>query len=392
MIFDCLANGFTSVNKTVENRRKVQYYVIMAPKYDPSLETYLKEYQANPRSRIFAPLAEAYRKSGLVDEAIDICKEGLEYHPNFVSGIVALARCYFDKGQYTASIKELEKVISEVPDNFLAQRMLAESYSLIGDVQNALKSYKMILFLNPRDEEVKKIIAGMESAPSSRPSSETVAEILGEDPRKKDLQEEVILPPPPLSQEPPPMFELKREIVNDLVNDSELGFEERPAYQAFNVIGEEEQEKILTEIGTSTMGELLEKQGHKQKALEVYKNIYNKTLDQGIKEKINALEISLGIKEYSETAKDQEELPKEMYFQSEQSSEKDGEPQILVYNPEPVEEISQEELKEAEEILSNEETHQDEDWMTPIQGAPQDQRLKMLQQLLEGFQQYKKTS
>ena len=51
----------------------------MSPKYDPNLEKYLKEYQENPRSRVFAPLAEAYRKSGLIDEAIDICREGLEY-------------------------------------------------------------------------------------------------------------------------------------------------------------------------------------------------------------------------------------------------------------------------------------------------------------------------
>ncbi len=364
----------------------------MAPKYDPSLETYLKEYQANPRSRIFAPLAEAYRKSGLVDEAIEICREGLEYFPNFVSGIVALARCYYDKGQYTASIKELEKVVSEAPDNFLAQKLLAESYSLVGDVQNALKAYKMILFLNPKDEEIKKIVAGMESKPSSAPSTDTVAEILGEHTRREDSREEVVLPPPPLMQSQPPMFELKKEIVNDLVNDSELGFEERPAYQAFNVIGEEEQEKILTEIGTSTMGELLERQGHKQKALEVYKNIYNKTLDENVKQKIEALEVSLGIKSFDESAQKQEEMPKEMYFHSEPSSEKDAEPNILVYNPEPIPEVIEQEVQEASQILSKEELHQDEEWMTTIQGAPQDQRLKMLQQLLEGFQQYKKTS
>jgi hypothetical protein len=130
----------------------------------------------------------------------------------------------------------------------------------------------MVLFLNPRDEEVKSIVAGMESN-SNRPSSDTVAEILGTN-LAKEKQEEIELPP--LITNDIPKFDLRNELVDDLVNNSELGFEERPASQAFNVIGEEEQEKVLTDIGTSTMGELLEKQGHKEKALEVYKRIYEK--------------------------------------------------------------------------------------------------------------------
>ena len=195
----------------------------MAPKYDVSLDRYLKEYQANPRSRVFAPLAEAYRKSGLVDEAIDICKEGLEYHPNFISGIVALSRCYFDKGQYTATIKELEKVVSEAPDNFLAQKLLAESYSLVGDAQNALKAYKMVLFLNPRDEDAKKMVLDMESTPPTKPSEETIARILGEEKKTKKEEDDFFPPLPPLLQKTHPSFDLKKEVVNNLLNEYELG-------------------------------------------------------------------------------------------------------------------------------------------------------------------------
>jgi len=368
----------------------------MAPKYDASLDSYLKEYQANPRSRVFAPLAEAYRKSGLVDEAIDICKEGLEYHPNFISGMVALSRCYFDKGQYTATIKELEKVVSEAPDNFLAQKLLAESYSLVGSAQNALKAYKMVLFLNPRDADAKKIVSDMESTPSSKPSEETIARILGEDEKIKK-EEEVFFPPlPPLLQKAPPQFELKKETVDNLLSEYELGFEEKPAYQVFNIIGEEEQEKILTDIGTSTMGDLLEKQGHKQKALEVYKRIYDKTLDERVKEKIKALEASLGIKGYEQETPKEEDFPKESYFQHEVSEEKDAEPKIMVYKPEAYEDDVADVLVEGQEAFIEPvllETKQDEQWIptTPVTPEKQeDLRLKMLKELLDGFQKYKK--
>ena len=60
-------------------------------KYPPIIYEYLKKYQEDPSSRVFAPLAESYRKAGLADEAIEIAREGLRVHPNFVGGRVALA-------------------------------------------------------------------------------------------------------------------------------------------------------------------------------------------------------------------------------------------------------------------------------------------------------------
>ena len=58
--------------------------------FSPMIYDYLKKYQEDPTSRVFAPLAEAYRKAGLIDEAIEIAREGLRVHPNFVGGRVAL--------------------------------------------------------------------------------------------------------------------------------------------------------------------------------------------------------------------------------------------------------------------------------------------------------------
>src|SRR4051812_37043809 len=94
----------------------------------PLLYDYLKKYQEDPTSRIFAPLAEAYRKAGLLDDAIEIAQEGLRMHPNFVGGRVALARALFDKKLFDEVIEELGPLIQDVPDNLVAQRLLAESY------------------------------------------------------------------------------------------------------------------------------------------------------------------------------------------------------------------------------------------------------------------------
>lgn len=128
----------------------------------PLIYTYLKKFQEDPKSRVFAPLAEAYRKAGLVDEAIDICQEGLKVHPEFIGGSVALARALFDKQLYDQVIQTLENVIINAPDNLVAQRLYADSNLMVGNVIQALSSYKMLLFLRPDDQETSKLVHELE--------------------------------------------------------------------------------------------------------------------------------------------------------------------------------------------------------------------------------------
>ena len=129
----------------------------------PQIYQYLKRYQEDPTSRVFAPLAEAYRKAGLLDEAIDICRDGLRVHPHFIGGRVALARAFFDKKYYADVVKELEPVVQDAPDNLVAQRLLADSYLVLGRIAQALTSYKVLLFFTPQDEELGRMVAEIES-------------------------------------------------------------------------------------------------------------------------------------------------------------------------------------------------------------------------------------
>ena len=129
----------------------------------PQIYHYLKRYQEDPTSRVFAPLSEAYRKAGLLDEAIDICRDGLRIHPHFIGGRVALARAFFDKRFYADVIKELEPVVMDAPDNLVAQRLLADSYLILGQIAQALTSYKVLLYFTPQDDELGKMVKEIES-------------------------------------------------------------------------------------------------------------------------------------------------------------------------------------------------------------------------------------
>ncbi len=127
------------------------------------VQKYLKIYEQNPRSRVFAPLAEALRKAGFPDLAIETAKDGLIHHPNFMAGKIALARAYLDSKAYHEVIALLEPVVQEIPDHFLAQRLLADSYLLTGNEPKALEAYKILLFFAPTDTQLAAIVQEMEN-------------------------------------------------------------------------------------------------------------------------------------------------------------------------------------------------------------------------------------
>ena len=129
----------------------------------PALYEYLRRYQEDPTSRVFAPLAEAYRKAGLAREAVEIARDGLRIHPQFVGGRVALARALYDLKLYEDVLMELRQVCRDVPDNLAAQRLLADSALILGRGEEALEAYKMLLYFSPGDSEAARMVADLET-------------------------------------------------------------------------------------------------------------------------------------------------------------------------------------------------------------------------------------
>jgi tetratricopeptide (TPR) repeat protein len=122
------------------------------------VERYQIEYEKNPRSRIFAPLGEAYRQMGLVDEALKICATGVQFHPDFAGGRVAFARALITKSERTKALIQLEKAVQISPDNLLAQTLLGETLLELRRPKDALKAFKMVLFINPNDDKALRAV------------------------------------------------------------------------------------------------------------------------------------------------------------------------------------------------------------------------------------------
>ncbi|MGE3609399.1 MAG: tetratricopeptide repeat protein [Bacteriovoracaceae bacterium] len=125
------------------------------------LAKYYNMYKKNPRSKVFAPLAESFRKLGMIDDALKILKEGIKNHPNYPLGYVVLAHCYYDQAKYELTYNTLRPIIAQNADNVSMQKIFALACTHLGNLDEALDTYKYLLFMNPQDkffaEQVKRL-------------------------------------------------------------------------------------------------------------------------------------------------------------------------------------------------------------------------------------------
>ena len=136
----------------------------------------------DPNSKLFVPLAEEYKKIGMIDEAIETLMNGLDKHPSYMSAHVSLGKIYLDKGKLDEASSEFEKVVSAIPDNLYAHKKLAEIYRALSMRERAMEEFKMVLKLNPLDWDAEKNLALLEEGVSAQPEvSETVKGIVTEE-------------------------------------------------------------------------------------------------------------------------------------------------------------------------------------------------------------------
>jgi tetratricopeptide (TPR) repeat protein len=125
------------------------------------LAKYFNMYKKNPRSRVFAPLAESFRRLGMLEDAYKILKDGIRNHPGYTLGYIVLANCYYDEGKYEFTYNTLRPIINQNADNISLQKIFAQACIHLGNLEEALDTYKYLLFMNPKDkffaDQVKKL-------------------------------------------------------------------------------------------------------------------------------------------------------------------------------------------------------------------------------------------
>lgn len=158
-----------------------------------TINKYRELYNKDSSSKIFAPLAEAYRKAGQLDQAYQIAKKGIESHPDFASGQLTYARVLIDLEKAEEAISHLKIATEMSPDNFLAHKILGETYIQLKEPNKALQVFKMALYLDPMDEFAKKMVKKLESLSAAD---------FKEDVLNQSLSEETSRPPLPPASKP----------------------------------------------------------------------------------------------------------------------------------------------------------------------------------------------
>ena len=138
--------------------------------YTSELDKLEARFQQNPKGRNFAPLADAYRKAGLIDNAIGLCQEGLKLHPDYVSAYIVYARCLVDKKDDAAALDVFKKVLELDGENIIALRGLAELSERNGRFEEEVEWLTRLLNADPMNGDAAEALARAKAKGGSKPS------------------------------------------------------------------------------------------------------------------------------------------------------------------------------------------------------------------------------
>jgi tetratricopeptide (TPR) repeat protein len=128
-------------------------------------------------------LAEEHRSRGDIARAVEVLRQGLEYHPSHVAARVALGRFLFEDGQTVAAIAALESVVDDDPTHLVANKILVSACLEVGDRERARNRLGLYKLLNAADADIEALeqrvegvgTAATEHTPDS-PAQENVGE------------------------------------------------------------------------------------------------------------------------------------------------------------------------------------------------------------------------
>ena len=112
---------------------------------------YLEILRKDPRSTTFVPLSDTYRHLGMLDEAVSIARQGIEALPFFGPGYVVLGRAQMHYGELDDACHSFRRALEVDPGSIGALKNLAKLYVLQGDRVEACGLLARAVELAPDD-------------------------------------------------------------------------------------------------------------------------------------------------------------------------------------------------------------------------------------------------
>jgi tetratricopeptide (TPR) repeat protein len=223
------------------------------------LEELFERYRLAPKSHVFAPLADACRKAGMVEEALEICARGVRAQPRYASGYVVQGKCLYDAGRHAEAEAAFHRVLDFDANNLVALKYLGIIHAERGEGARARHYFDHILALDPENREIRAqiddvMVPGAEDSPAPAVEDEAAEDRDDDAEELRDVEDE------PFEGEP---ITLRDETV------------------------------VTDEIATMTLADIYASQGYASKALRIYREILRRQPDDaGLQSKIESLELS----------------------------------------------------------------------------------------------------
>lgn len=156
--------------------------------------------QNNPKSLLFARLADHYLKMERIDEAIDICLEGIKHNPDYVAGNFVLCKAFILKKDYERAEAELKRVLSYDRQYLAAHKLLGDLMVKMGWENTAAIHYKEILRIDPMEEKIRRELdsiteRGLELTEEKiveEPKTEEAHPVIPEDEKESDDEKDLM--------------------------------------------------------------------------------------------------------------------------------------------------------------------------------------------------------
>ncbi len=115
-----------------------------------------ERWRLDPSSRHFLQLAEELRKADRSSDAVTVLEEGLKFHPDSISAMVALGRCKLELDDASGATKALAQAVQRDPAQLVANKLLVEAHLRMGDASRAAQRLETYRLLNERDSEIEE--------------------------------------------------------------------------------------------------------------------------------------------------------------------------------------------------------------------------------------------
>jgi len=120
--------------------------------YQSEIEKLEQRFSEKPE-QWFAAVADAYRKSGQIDRALEVLNAWIDARPNYTSGHIVRGRCHLDQQNDVEALAAFQRVLELDPENIIAVKSLGEIAERQGQRDTAREWVGRLLEIDPMNEE-----------------------------------------------------------------------------------------------------------------------------------------------------------------------------------------------------------------------------------------------